>query len=73
MAVASLNCGLPKLNSNSDQNATVTTTKTFTATGQKVITNSQFASKFGILNAISRLDITTPPRNGPWFDVLYKF
>ncbi len=56
---ASPNFGLLKLNSNSDQNATVTTTGTFIATGQKVITNSQFASKFGILDTIARFDIAT--------------
>jgi hypothetical protein len=62
---ASPDLGLLKLNSNSDQNATVTTTGTLTATGQKVITNSQFASKFGILDVIARFDITTPAPRWP--------
>ena len=62
---ASPNSGLLKLNGNSDQNATFTTTGTFTATGQKVITNSQFASKFGIFDAIARFDIKTPAPRWP--------
>ena len=62
---ASPNFGLLKLNSNSDQNATVTTTGTFTATGQKVVTNAQFASKFGIFDAIARFDIKTPAPRWP--------
>jgi hypothetical protein len=62
---ASPNFGLLKLNSNSDQNATVTTTGKFIATGENVITNSQFASKFGILDTIARFDITTPAPRWP--------
>lgn len=70
LAVATANAaspglGLLKLNSNSEQNATVTTTGTFIATGQKVITNAQFASKFGILDAIARFDIKTPAPRWP--------
>jgi hypothetical protein len=70
LAVATANAaspglGLLKLNSNSEQNATVTTTGTFIATGQKVITDAQFASKFGILDAIARFDIKTPAPRWP--------
>jgi hypothetical protein len=63
--VASPDLGLVRLNNNADQNATVTTTGTFVATGQKVITNSQFASKFGLFDTIARLDIETPGEKWP--------
>jgi Putative porin len=63
--VASPSLGLLNLNSNSDQNAAVTTTGTFTATGQKVITDAQLASKFGIFDAIARFDIKTPAPRWP--------
>jgi len=43
---------LLRLNSNGNQNSVVTTTGTFTATGQKIITNAQFSSKFGLLDTI---------------------
>jgi Putative porin len=62
---ASPELGLLKLNNNADQNAMVTTTGTFVATGQKVITNSQFASKFGLFDTIARLDIKTPVEKWP--------
>ncbi|MEQ1352840.1 MAG: putative porin [Candidatus Acidiferrum sp.] len=62
---ASPDLGLLRLNNNADQNATVTTTGTFVATGQKVITNSQFASKFGLFDTIARLDIKTPAEKWP--------
>jgi hypothetical protein len=70
LAVATANAaspglGLLKLNNNADQNASVTTTGTFIATGQKVITNSQFASKFGLFDAIARFDIKTPAAKWP--------
>jgi Putative porin len=70
LAVATANAaspelGLLKLNSNADQNATVTTTGTFIATGQKVITNAQFASKFGLFDTIARFDIKTPAQKWP--------
>ena len=64
LAVATANAsspelGLLKLNNNSDQNSAITTTGTLIATGQKVITNSQFVSKFGLFDAIARFDIKT--------------
>jgi len=70
LAVATANTaspefGLLKLQSNSDQNSTVTTTETFTATGQKVITNSQFASKFGLFDNIARFDVKMPSERWP--------
>ncbi|HXN25312.1 MAG TPA: putative porin [Candidatus Dormibacteraeota bacterium] len=57
--------GLLKLNNNGSQNSTVTTTGTFTATGQDVVTNAQFASKFGIFDAIARLDLSTSAPQWP--------
>jgi hypothetical protein len=57
--------GLLKLNSNGNQNSVVTTTGTFTATGQKLVTNAQFASKFGLLDSIARFDIKTPAEKWP--------
>jgi len=62
---ASPNFGLLKLQSNADQNSTVTTTETVTATGQKVIVNSQFASKFGLFDNIARFDVKTPWERSP--------
>lgn len=62
---ASLELGLLRLNNNSDQNAIVTTTGTLVATGQKIIINSQFASKFGLFDTIARLDIKTPAEKWP--------
>lgn len=57
--------GLQKLSSNANQNSTITTTGTFTATGQKVITNAQFASKFALLDTIARFDVKTPAERWP--------
>jgi len=57
--------GLLRLNSNGNQNSVVTTTGTFIATGQKVITNAQFSSKFGLLDTIARFDVTTPAEKWP--------
>jgi hypothetical protein len=70
LAVASANAaspdlGLLKLNSNFDQNSTVTTTGTFVATGQKVITNAQYASKFALFDSIARFDVRTPAERWP--------
>jgi hypothetical protein len=70
LAVATANAaspelGLLKLSSNSDQNSTVTTTGTFIATGQKVITNAQYASKFGLFDTIARFDIKTRAQKWP--------
>ena len=70
LAVAAANAasplnGLLKLNNNGLQNSTTTTTGTFTATGQKVITNAQFASKFGLFDTIAQFDITTPFERWP--------
>jgi Putative porin len=70
LAVALANAGSPdlglqKLNGNADQNSTFTTTGTFTATGQKVITNAQFASKFALLDTIARFDVKTPAERWP--------
>lgn len=57
--------GLLKLNANGNQNSVVTTTGTLIATGQKIITNAQFSSKFGLLDTIGRFDITTPAEKWP--------
>lgn len=57
---ASPDFGLLRLNSNGNQNSVVTTTGTFVATGQKTVTNAQFASKFGLLDTIARFDFSTP-------------
>lgn len=70
LAVAEANSGSPdfgllRLNSNSAQNSTTTTTGTFVATGQKVVTNAQFASKFGLFDTIARFDIKTPAAHWP--------
>lgn len=62
---ASPELGLLRLNANGNQNAVVTNTGTFTATGQKVITNTQFASKFGLLDTIARFDIATRSERWP--------
>ena len=62
---ASPELGLLRLNNNADQNATVTTTGTLVASGQKIITNSQFASKFGLFDTIARFDIRTPTEKWP--------
>jgi hypothetical protein len=62
---ASPDFGLLKLNANGNQNSVVTTTGTFVATGQKVITNAQFSSKFGLLDTIGRFDIKTPAEKWP--------
>lgn len=62
---ASPDLGLLKLNSNANQNSVVTTTGTFFATGQKTITNAQFASKFALLDTIARFDFTTPSPQWP--------
>jgi hypothetical protein len=62
---ASPDLGLLRLNNNADQNATVTTTGTLVATGQKAITNSQFASKFGLFDTIARFDIKTAAEKWP--------
>lgn len=62
---ASPELGLLRLNNNADQNATVTTTGTLVAIGQRVITNSQFASKFGLFDTIARFDIKTPAEKWP--------
>ena len=51
--------GTLPLGGNSVQNSIVTTTETFTATGQKVITNAQFASKFALFDTIGRFDVST--------------
>ncbi len=56
---ASPGLGLLRLNNNGVQNSTVTTTGTFVATGQKVITNAQFASKFGLFDTLARFDVKT--------------
>jgi putative porin len=63
--VASPDFGLLKLNANGNQNSAVTITGTLIATGQKIITNSQFSSKFGLLDTIGRFDITTPAEKWP--------
>jgi hypothetical protein len=57
--------GLLKLNSNSNQNSVTTTTGTLIATAQQVITNAQFASKFGLFDSIARFDIKTPAPRWP--------
>jgi hypothetical protein len=57
--------GLLNLNSNGVQNSTVTTTGTFVATGQKVITQAQFASKFGLFDTLARFDIKTHSEKWP--------
>jgi hypothetical protein len=62
---ASPELGLLKLNSNGTENSTITTTGSFTATGQTVITDAQFASKFGIFDTIARLDIKTRAERWP--------
>jgi len=62
---ASPDSGLLKLNANGNQNSVVTITGTLIATGQKIITNAQFSSKFGLLDTIGRLDITTPAEKWP--------
>ena len=70
LAVATANAaspelGLLRLNSNGNQNSVVTTTATFVATGQKTVTNAQFASKFGLLDAVARFDFATPAEKWP--------
>lgn len=62
---ASPDLGLLRLNSNGNQNSVLTTTATFVATGQKTVTNAQFASKFGLLDTIARFDLTTPAEKWP--------
>ena len=62
---ASPDLGLLRLNANGNQNSVVTTTGTLIATGQKVITNAQFSSKFGLLDTIGRFDIKTPDEKWP--------
>lgn len=62
---ASPDLGLLRLNSNGNQNSVVTTTGTFVATGQKTITNAQFASKFGLLDTVARFDFVTPAEKWP--------
>ena len=57
--------GLQRLNSNGNQNSVVTTTGTLIGTGQKIITNAQFLSKFGLLDTIGRFDIKTPAEKWP--------
>jgi len=62
---ASPDLGLLRLNSNGSQNSVVTTTGTLIATGQRIITNAQLSSKFGLLDTIGRLDIAMPAEKWP--------
>lgn len=62
---ASPDDALLALNSNGQQNSIGTVTLTNPLTGAKTITSAQFASKFGIVDALAQLDIATPSQRWP--------
>ena len=62
---ASPDDALLALNSNGQQNSIGTVTATNPLTGAKTITSAQFASKFGIVDALAQLDIATPSQRWP--------
>jgi hypothetical protein len=62
---ASPDDALLALNSNGQQNSIGTVTVTNPLTGAKTITSAQFASKFGIVDALAQLDIATPSQRWP--------
>jgi hypothetical protein len=62
---ASPDNGLMTLSSNGLQNSVATVTATNAVTGAKIITSSQFASKFGILDSLAQLDIETRSERWP--------
>lgn len=65
--------GALPLNATGFQNSVLITTQTGIvtvggqpiSTGVKTVTDTQFASKFGLLDAIARFDITTPAKRWP--------
>ncbi len=62
---ASPDNGLLPLRSSGVQNSIGTVTATNPATGAKTITSAQFASKFGILDALTQVEIQTPKERWP--------
>ena len=62
---ASPDDALLALNSNGQQNSIGTVTVTNPLTGAKTITSAQFASKFGIVDALAQLDLATPSQRWP--------
>jgi hypothetical protein len=59
--------GLLPLKSTGVQNSIATVTATNPVTGAKTITSAQFASKFGLLDAIARFDVKTRSERWPAF------
>jgi hypothetical protein len=57
--------GLLVLNSNGLQNSIATVTATNAITGAKSITSAQFASKFGIVDSLAQIDISTRSERWP--------
>ena len=53
------------LNNNGQQNSIGVVTVTNPLTGAKSITSAQYASKFGIVDALAQLDIATPSQRWP--------
>jgi hypothetical protein len=57
--------GLLVLKSAGEVNSMATVTATNAITGAKTLTSAQFASKFGIVDTLAQLDITTPSERWP--------
>ena len=62
---ASPDDGLLALKGAGEVNSIATVTTTNAITGAKTITSAQFASKFGIVDTLAQLDITTPSERWP--------
>jgi hypothetical protein len=62
---ASPDDALLALNSNGQQNSIATVTLTNPLTGAKTISSAQYASKFGIVDALAQLDIAMPSQRWP--------
>ncbi len=57
--------GLLAIKNAGQENSLATVTTTNAITGAKTITSAQFASKFGIIDTLAQLDITTPKERWP--------
>lgn len=57
--------GLLAIKNAGEENSLATVTTTNPITGAKTLTSAQFASKFGIVDTLAQLDITTPSERWP--------
>lgn len=58
--------GLLAIKNAGEENSLATVTTTNPITGAKTLTSAQFASKFGIVDTLAQLDITTPSERWPF-------